>query len=176
MGKLTDILNGSGGNFDDIWNSTKAAGDFKPLPRGSYVCHATKGELESSRQRGTPGYKIEFTVIEGEFSDRKLWHDCWLTAAALPQSKRDLKKLGISSPEQMELPLPRWIRCKVTVLVVKDDDGIERNKVRTFEVIGFDKPEADPFAPKPTGDGPTPLGDAAEPDGEADLTFLPDRV
>jgi len=167
MGKLSDILNGSGGNFDDEWNSTEAAAEFGPVPRNEYVCYATNGELESSRSKGTPGYKIEFTVIEGDFKGRKFWLDCWLTSAALPQSKRDLKKLGVNSPEQMERPLPRWLRCKVTVVLLKDDDRIERNKVRSFEVVGIDKPEADPFAPK---------GDAAEPDGDVEITFHPDSL
>ena len=166
MGKLSDILNGSGGNFDTVWNQTEAAGDFGPVPRGDYVCHATKGELESSRLKGTPGYKIEFTIIEGDFKGRKLWHDCWLTAAALPQTKRDLGKIGISSPDQMERPLPRWFRCRVTAVVRKDDDNVERNRVRSFEVVGIDKPEADPFAPK---------GDTAEPDGDVDTSFTPDE-
>ena len=159
MGRLSDILNGHGGNFNDQWNSTEAAGDFGPVPRGEYVCHVTKGELESSRSKATPGYKVEFTVIEGDFKGQKLWHDCWLTAAALPQTKRDLTKLGITSPAQMERPLPRGIRCKVTVVLRKDDDGIDRNKVRTFEVVGIDQPQADPFAPKPQGDGDKPSGD-----------------
>ena len=148
MGKLSDILNGNGGDFATVWNKTEAAGDFGPIPKGDYVCHATKGELESSRTKGTPGYKIEFTIIEGDFQGRKLWHDCWLTAAALPQTKRDLGKLGISTPEQMERALPRWFRCKVSAVLRKDDDGVERNRIRSFEVIGTDKPEVDPFAPK----------------------------
>ncbi len=167
MGKLTDILNGSGGDFNDRWNTTQAAGDFGPVPRGEYVCHVTKGELESSRSKATPGYKIEFTIIEGDFKGRKLWHDCWLTGPALPMSKRDLGKLGIVSPAMMEQPLPKWIRCKVQAVIRKDDDGIERNRVRSFEVIGIDKPEADPFAPKPEGD-------TAEPNGDADATFNPE--
>jgi hypothetical protein len=167
MGKLSDILNGSSGNFDDIWDKTEAAGDFGSVPRGEYIAHATAGELESSRLKGTPGYKIEFTIVEGDHTGRKLWHDCWLTAAALPQTKRDLAKLGITMPSQMERPLPRWFRCKLTVVLRKDDDGIERNKIRSFEVIGIDKPEADPFAPDATGD-------AAEPDGAADTTFVPE--
>ena len=66
-----------------------AAGDFGRVPRGEYVCHVTQGELESSRTKGTPGYKIEFTILDGDFKGRKLWLDCWLTPAALPQSKRD---------------------------------------------------------------------------------------
>lgn len=165
MGKLVDILNGNGGNFNAIWNSTAAADEFGPIPRGEYVCHATRGELQQSRQKHTPGYQIEFTILDGEFKGRKLWLDCWLTPAALPASKRDLAKLGITSPEMMERALPRWIRCKVQVVIRKDDDGIERNKVRSFEVIGIDQPEVDSFAPK---------SDAAEPTGNVDASFDPD--
>ena len=168
MGRLSDILNGSGNDFNSRWDATEAAGEFGPVPRGEYVCHVTKGELESSRSKATPGYKVEFTVIEGDFTGRKLWHDCWLTPAALAQSKRDLGKLGIVSPAMMERPLPRGIRCKVTVVLRKDDDGIERNRVRSFEVVGIDTPVADPFAPKPPGD-------AAEPDGNADSSFTPEN-
>ena len=166
MGKLSDILNGSGGDFNDRWEATEAAGEFGPVPRGEYVCHISRGELEQSRAKKTAGYKIQFTVIEGEFRGRNLWLDCWLTPAALPQTKRDLAKLGITSPAQMEQRLPFGIRCKVTAVLRKDDDGIERNKVRTFEVVGIDTPVADPFAPT--------LGDAAEPGGEADATFIPE--
>ncbi len=169
MGKLSDILNGSGSDFNDRWNATAAAGEFGPVPRGVYVCHATKGELESSRSKSTPGYKVEFTVIDGDFLGRKLWLDCWLTPAALPQSKRDLAKLGITSPAQMEQPLPKWIRCNVTAVVRRDDDGIERNKVQTFDAVGIDQPEADAFAPKPPGE-------AAEPKGEADTSFDPSKL
>ena len=149
MGKLCDILNGSSGGFNDAWNNTQAAGDFGPVPRGEYVCHVTKGELESSRLKGTAGYKVEFTILDGEFKGRKLWLDCWLTGPALPMSKRDLGKLGIVTPEQMEQPLPRGIRCKVQAVVRRDDDGIERNRVRSFVVIGIDTPEVDAFAPLP---------------------------
>ena len=152
MGRLSDILNGSGGDFNDRWNSTEAAGEFGPVPRGEYVCHVTKGELESSRSKGTPGYKVEFVILDGEFKGQRLWLNCWLTPAALAQSKRDLGKLGIVSPEMMERPLPRGIRCNVTVVLRKDDDGIERNRVRSFEVIGIDEPEADPFAPSPNSE------------------------
>ncbi len=172
--KLTDILNGSGGDFNDQWNATQAAGDFGAVPRGEYVCHVTKAELESSRSKATPGFKIEFTILDGEFKNRKLWLDCWLTPAALPMTKRDLAKLGITSPAIMEQRLPRGIRCKVTAVLHKDDDGIERNRVRSFVVVGIDTPEADPFAPSsPSG---SPTGDAAEPVGEVDATFNPENL
>jgi len=148
MGKLSDILrNGDADRLQNAWNSTQAANEFGLLPPGEYVCHVGNGELETSRSNGTPGYKLEFVVIDGEFKGRKTWHDRWLTEAAMPQTKRDLLKLGVTSLDQLERPLPPGIRCKVRVVIRKDDNGNERNKVKSFEVIGIDTPKADPFAP-----------------------------
>ncbi len=161
MGRLSDILNGGAGNFDDTWNSTPAAGDFAPLPKGVYVCHCIGGDLERSL-KGTPGYKLTFQVIEGEFSGRKLWYPRWLSADALPASKRDLAKLNMVSPADLERPLLRWWRCKVTAVIRRDDSGIERNEVRGFEVLGIDKPEADPFAPPGGGDAGPPQREAGD--------------
>ncbi|MDZ4849420.1 MAG: hypothetical protein SGI77_08995 [Pirellulaceae bacterium] len=158
--RLSDILNNSGdkGDLNKLWRETEAAGEMGPLPAGEYVTHIVGGELESSRRNETPGYKLTFKVIEGEFKGRLFWHDCWLTSAALPQTKRDLGKLGVTSLEQLEKPLPRFIRCKCKLGLRKDDDGNERNRVKTFEVIGIDAPESDTFAPAatpPTEPAPT---------------------
>ena len=79
-----------------------------------------------------------------------------------------INQAGITSPAMMELPLPRGIRCRAVVALRKDDDGVERNRVRSFEVVGIDKPVVDEFAPKPPGD-------AAEPDGNADSSFTPEN-
>lgn len=167
MGKLSDILAAggqSGDDFNNTWNTTTAAGDFEPLPPGWYVCRAESGELDTS-QRGTPGYKLTFAVMEGDHTGRKVWHDLWLTPAALPMSKRDLLKLGIDDPAKLEAPLPPGIRCKVQVALRKDDDGTERNRVKRFEVVGIDPPVADAFAPQ----SPTPdAGDGgSKPDAPA---------
>ena len=163
MGRLSDILNGSGDYFKD-WNDVKAAGDDGPIPRGQYICHLTKGELRNSRTKGTPGIVLEFTVIEGDCKGRKVWHDLWFTDLAKPRTKRDLDRLGITDPErQLDHPMPRWIRCNVTVVVHRDDDGTERNKVQSFEVIGRDEPEVNAFAPLPAP--------SVDPTGGADVSF-----
>lgn len=170
--RLTDILNeGQKENLAAKWRSTEAAADFAPLPSGEYVTRITRGELESSRSKCTPGYKLEFTIIEGEYSGRKVWHDCWLTEAALPQTKRDLGKIGVTSLDQLERRLPPGIVCRVRLVVHKDDDGTERNRVRSFDLLRVDPPEAEPFAPQPTPvaspSGPPSEGEAAG-DGVAD--------
>ena len=87
------------------------------------------------------------------------------TQAALPMTKRDLSKLGITTPEQMERPIPKGIVCKVSVTLRADDDGTQRNHVRKFDVLRVEIPQADPFAP---------TGDAAEPTGAADTSFIPE--
>lgn len=155
--RLSDILS-NGGDGDDInrlWKETEAAGEFGPIPAGEYVAHIIEGELEKSRTKATPGYKLTFKVVEGDFSGRHFWLDCWLTPAAMPQTKRDLSKLGMTSLNDCEKPLPRFIRCKCKVVVRKDDDGTERNRVKSFEVIGFDKEDDDPFAPGAFVAGPS---------------------
>lgn len=146
--RLSDILSNNGDDeLKKLFDETEAAGEMGPLPPGEYVAHILAGELETSRTNATPGYKLTFSVIEGEFAGRRFWHDCWLTPAALPQTKRDLAKLGVTALEQLERPLPRFIRCKVKLALRRDNDGNERNRVKQFEVVGLDMPEADPFAP-----------------------------
>lgn len=147
--KLTDILAAAGGgdNFRNRWDTTEAADDFGPLPASEYLARIEAGELEASRTRNTPGYKLTFIVIEGEFAGRKFWHDIWLTDAALPMAKRDLGKLGVTSLEQLEQPLPQGIVCRVRLTLRTDDDGTQRNRVRTFDVVRIDPPTAEPFAP-----------------------------
>ena len=169
---LSDILaaGSTGGNIRDLWNSTEAAGEMGPLPPGEYVAHIIGGELATSRTNSTPGYKLTFSVVEGEYIGRRFWLDCWLTAAALPQTKRDLAKLGVTSLDQLERPLPRGIRCKCKLALRKDDNGDERNRVKTFEVVGIDEPEVDPFAPA-TPPAPATDNQAATTEGSANAPF-----
>jgi hypothetical protein len=145
---LTDILReGDRENLSRAWGQTEAAEDFAPLPAGEYVARVLTGELFKSQAKGTPGYKLTFRVLEGEHAGRQFWDDVWLTPAALPMAKRDLAKLGVTALDQLEKPLPPGIRCKVKLVLRRDDDGTEYNRVKTFAVVGIDPPDADPFAP-----------------------------
>lgn len=128
------------------WDETEAAVEFEPLPAGTYIARIAEGRLCNSRS-GTPGFKLTFLVCDGEFAGRRVWHDNWLTQAALPLAKRDLAKLGITSLDQLERPLPQGIRCEIKVALRKDDAGIEFNRVRSFTVLGIDPVEEDAFAP-----------------------------
>ncbi len=157
---LVDVLKGKGEVWQlaRIFDATDAARDFQPMPSGDYVCHVKSGELFESRVNQTPGYKLTFEVIEGEHSGRRLWNDLWLTDAAMSMTKRDLAKLGVSSLNQLEQPLPRGIRCRVSVVLRSNDNGATFNRVKTFDVEGFDEPEQDAFAPVDGGGNPVKGG------------------
>jgi len=158
---LSDILHeGDRRSLARAWGETQAAEDFAPLPTGEYVARIVGGELFTSKTKGTAGYKLAFRVLEGDHQGRQFWHDVWLTPAALPMAKRDLAKLGVTTLEQLEQPLPSGIRCKVKVVLRRDDDGAEYNRVKHFEVVGIDPPEVDAFAPI-DGPHPSPEGEGA---------------
>jgi hypothetical protein len=151
--KLSDILQGNMESLKSAWQNTEAAGDFstEPIPAGTYEARLMDGELFQSRH-GTPGYKLTFEIAEGDpdagsekYANRRCWHDLWLTPAAMPMTKRDLAKLGVSDFAQLERPLPAVLRVKLRLAVRRDDDGNTYNRVQRFDVVGIDEPEKDAF-------------------------------
>ncbi len=146
--KLSDILslNSDRERLQSAWRETKAAAEFAPLPPGEYPFRILSGELFTSKSRGTPGYKLALEVTEGEFEGRRAWVDLWLTPAALPMSKRDLAKIGVTDLEQLEQPLPAGILLKGKLALRRDDDGNESNRLVRFECIGIEPGDA--FEPK----------------------------
>ena len=150
--RLSDILQTSAERerLRQAWSSTEAADDFAIIPAGEYVAEVTAGEYVTGRTNGTLGYKLTFRLIECDYAGRLLWYDIWLSAAALPLAKRDLGKLGVTDFDLLDRPLPPGIVCKLRVVVRRDDDGAERNRVKSFEVLRVEQPKPDPFAPKPS--------------------------
>jgi len=150
---LVDVLNGT--SRDQLarqFNEAEAAGDMMPLPRGTHRCRVADGELVTSKS-GTPGYTLTFTVDDGEHKGRRLWHTSWLTEAAMPMSKRDLAKLGVTTLDMLDRPLPAGFVVDVKVALRVDDDGVERNRVVSFAVVEVlaDPTADDAFAsPLPT--------------------------
>ena len=133
--RLTDVMNGR--DIDDLarqFDEAEAASDLATLPRGKYRCRLVDGEAVQSKS-GTTGYQLTFAVVDGDHKGRRVWHTCWLTPAALPMTKRDLGKLGVTSLDMLDRPLPVGIVCDVKVVLRVDDDGVERNRVVSFDVV-----------------------------------------
>jgi len=165
---LTEVLGTT--DRDDIarqFDQAQAAAELVTLPRGTYRCRLVDGQLVESKTK-TPGYQLAFAVVDGEHANRRVWHTCWLTPAALPMSKRDLAKIGITSLDMLELPLLQGLICEVKVIVRADDDGTERNRVQSFTVVDrIADPTADPDfgspVPSPAPVTPPDAAPAANP-------------
>jgi hypothetical protein len=151
---LTGIVAGAGGGNDDIFDqfdTATAADDFGPLQKGTYECLAVGGQLTTAKT-GTPGYTVEFKVVEGDHAGRRLWMTKYFTPAALPYTKAVLQKFGIDSKAKLSQPFPaNRMVFKLTVTVRKDDDGTERNEVKKLDLLRVQEPEVDPFAPPADG-------------------------
>jgi hypothetical protein len=150
--KLSDILmNSERDRIAGIWASTKPADDLKPIPPGAYRCRVVDGALFTAKSC-TPGYKLTLEVTEGEHAGRLVWHDIWLSEPAIALAKRDLGKLGVTSLEQLERPLPEGIIVLAKVALRRGDNGEEFNRITRFEVAGIEPPAPEPFAPTTTGE------------------------
>ncbi len=151
--RLSDILmNSEKDRLERSWSVVKPADDLKPIPSGEYRCRVVSGELFTSKS-GTPGFKITLEVLDGEHAGRRVWHDVWLSEAALAMAKRDLAKLGIEHPSQLERPLPDGIIIAARVALRRTDDGAEFNRVVRFDVVAVEPPAPEPFAPAVDGHG-----------------------
>lgn len=148
--RLSDILTDSGAvrNLESAWREATAAAEFAPLPPGEYTFRVLAGELFTSRG-GTPGYKLTLEVSEGDYEGRRSWADFWLTPAALPMTKRDLAKIGVTDLAQLERPLPPGILIRGKLALRRDDDGNEANRLTRFEFAGVEPGDA--FEPQDTG-------------------------
>ena len=151
--RLADILvNSDRDRLERAWTLTTPAADLMKIPARDYRCLILSGELFNAKN-GTPGYKLALEVLEGDYAGRRIWHDLWLTEAAMPMAKRDLAKLGINSLEQMERHFHEGIIINARVSLRRDDGGTESNRVVRFDVVAVEPPEPDPFAPVPSANG-----------------------
>lgn len=124
--------------LQNVFDDTDAAPEYEPIPAGEYEAGLVSGAFMESKQ-GTPGYTITFEIRDGGQAGRRLTDTLWLTPAAIPFTKRDLSKIGITSFEQMKRPVPAGIVCRLRVALRRDDDGTEYNKVRSWEPVRLEQ-------------------------------------
>ncbi len=146
--RLSDVMQSADEReqLNQAFLNTRPADEYLIVPKGTYCAELKGGDYHIS-PNGTPGYKLTFALLEFELPERLLWYDIWLSPAALPWARRDLKKLGITDLAMLERPLPRGIVCTLNVVVNKDDLGNEYSKVKSFEVQKSVPQKLDPFSP-----------------------------
>jgi hypothetical protein len=164
MTTLNDLLNT---DLAKVWDNAPTGSDYQPIPAGDYTMEGVSGALGESRSR-KPRYTIKFRVVEGEYKGRWIWKDCYLTADAMPRTKRDLAQIGILDIDDLEKPMPDGRIYAVKVGLRTDNEGNTHNEVVGFRLL---RVECDPFAPTAKPKQPP----AVEPEPPAAMTEPPTK-
>ena len=111
---------------------------FDPLPAGKYLVAITSSEMKPTKAGDGSYLQLEFTVLEGEYRDRKVWDRLCLnhpSAQAVKIARGNLSSLcravGVMQPrDSVELHnLPLVITLK---LKKRDDTGELTNEVKGY--------------------------------------------
>ncbi len=125
---------------------------FDPVPADKYIAAITKSEIKPTKN-GTGSYlELEFTIIEGQYKDRKVWDRLCLdhpNKQTVKIARGNLSAIchavGVMQPQDSaqlhNLPLQIKVVCKK-----RDDTGEITNEVKGYSARGTSVP-AGPQAP-----------------------------
>ena len=145
------MANLNGFNANDVEPTTS----FDPLPAGKYLVAVTASEMKPTKAGDGSYLQLEFTVLEGEYKDRKLWDRLCLNhpnTQTVKIARGNLsavcRAVGVMQPkDSVELHnLPLVINVKVKK---REDTGELVNEVK-----GYDK--------KASSVGPPPVAAATD--------------
>lgn len=138
-------------NLESLWNSSQPAPDDEPVPRGNYLTKIVEGK-RGQANNGTKFYQTKHIIQDGDRTGQAVFQKYWLTNNAMPRTRRELAKHGITSFEQLDSPLPAELVCETRIVIEESDDGYRSNKIVRLKVVRVEEKRADPFAPELTGE------------------------
>jgi hypothetical protein len=170
--KLGDIVKDMTG-LRSKWTKTAPAADLTPIPKGEYVCTLDDIRPDESK-KGTPRLKITISVAQGEYAGRKVFHDAYLSDAALPYTLRLLGKIGLDDLDAIDRGIPPGIMVRAWITLKTRDDGEQINEIKNWELAAVNAPSVDSAGPQlAPGPAPTPT-DASEPQQSTDAPWAVD--
>ena len=112
---------------------------FDPLPAGKYLAAVTASEMKPTKNGDGSYLQLEFTVLEGEFKDRKVWDRLCINhpnATTVKIARGNLSAIcratGVMQPrdsvELHNIPLLITVKCKK-----RQDTGELSNEVKGYE-------------------------------------------
>lgn len=118
-------------------NEVEPNAGFEPVPAGKYVVAITGSEMKPTKNGSGSYLELEFTILEGEYKDRKVWDRLCLNhpnAQAVTIAKGNLsaicRAINIMQPQDsIEL---HNIPLQITVKLKRMDDGDFTNEVKGY--------------------------------------------
>jgi hypothetical protein len=146
--------------FSDYTETSKSAnkagsggqGKYELLPEGEYLLRAEKGEIRTTKTKGTEVATITFQVVSPvKYERRKIWHDFYFTsqkaagilAKFLVVSGSPLVAQGKADTDEIMANVA-GLEVRAKILVEDTNTGNQRNAI-------------DPWSFSPAGTTPTPV-------------------
>jgi hypothetical protein len=143
-----------GGTSDEerlLWEQASEAG-IGVIPKAWYRATLIEGGPAESPVKRTKSYKLVFEITaDGPYRGRRLYWDLYMTPAAVCATKAQLRPIGITEYDHTQRVLDRQYECEIRVVVERDDDQTERNRIREYKVLKV--VEAQPWEVDAGGDG-----------------------
>jgi len=139
---------------DDVKAAEKPAGDFEPLPPGTYSVQIHEAK-EGATSFGSPYVEVKAEILEGESKGRLVWDKWYLTEKALPYTLLRFEALGVDVDSIRGLDLQdyaqkilgwRNARIKTSLRDYTDTDPVTGDP-RTRQFVDVKWWEADPERP-----------------------------
>jgi len=119
-------------------NQVEPTASFEPLPAGKYLAAVTGSQMKPTKNGDGSYLELEFTVLEGEHKDRKIWdrlcinHSNAMTVKIARGTLSAIcRAVGVMQPrDSVELHnLPLQINVKVKK---RDDTGELTNEIKGY--------------------------------------------
>lgn len=112
---------------------------FDPLPAGKYLAAITASEIKPTKNGDGSYLQLEFTILDGEFKDRKVWDRLCIThpnATTVKIARGNLSAIcratSVMQPrdsvELHNIPILITVKCKK-----RQDTGDLTNEVKGYE-------------------------------------------
>lgn len=112
---------------------------FEPVPAGKYLAAITASEMKATKKGDGSYLQLEFTVLDGQYKDRKVWdrlcinHPNDMTQKiARGNLSAVCRAVGVMQPrdsvELHNIPLLITVKCKK-----REDNGEMSNEIKGYE-------------------------------------------
>lgn len=126
-----------------MWDLTnvKETTAFTVIPKGEYLVSAKAGELKATKAGDGSYVKVEFTVIEGEYTGRKIWMTFNVinpnpiaVEIGMAQLKGFFKAAGLTESQMKSLKPESFAgQSAIAIVDIETDSYGEKNKIKAFK-------------------------------------------
>ena len=139
------------------WDEVPEPTNFDPLPLGWYTVEVEKC-TERFTQKQELQFKLEFVVIEGAYTGRKMKDSIFFSTKAIPRAKLIIKRLGVDLGGTMDVTPEMLLgrRCYINTTQIEEQVGKDGKTYRNNK-IAFSGYRSIDEAPEPEDDSDLPF-------------------